>query len=106
MGATGVIVCVIRIGLPGCGLEMLGMCKIGRSRSAWYSIYYSLLRAIRIQCTDCMSTWVVEHPGFPTGLFDFRLGIVPTLGKERLVLFDDLALVVIDLPAADDDVRV
>ena len=74
--------------------------EIGRS-----AVDYKLFRAIGIKCADYLSARVVEHHGFPSELGIGGCDVIPALCEERFVLFDDPALVVVDLPAADDDVH-
>ena len=96
MGAAGIVVGIVGIGFPGCWRKSVGIAQIGRD-----TVQHPLLGAVRIQGADHLPAWVVDHHRLLTELGIAGGGVLPALAVKRLVFFDHLAFVVIDLPAAD-----
>src|SRR5262249_46668758 len=65
----------------------------------------ALLRSIGVERANHLAARIIEHGNFLSELGVARGDIVHANGKERLILFNDAALVVIDLPTADDYIR-
>src|SRR5438105_9150490 len=106
MRAPRVVISVVGVGCPR---RRSNLVRIGRViKPVWNARDHPLLRTIRIQRADYVAARVVEHCNLLALVKKrvSRIGIRPSLCEERLVLLDDPTLVVIDLPAADHNVRI
>jgi len=83
-----------------------GIRKVRCQDGARDTMHDVLLRAVGIDRADDLATRVVVHRG-PLGTYKIsftRYNIIPADREERLVLLNYPALVVIDLPATDDNI--
>ena len=102
MRAPGVVVGVVRVGLP--------WRRRYESESGWIvdigdAVDDERFRAVGANGPDELAARVIEHRRLLPELRVARRCVCPPRREERLVFLDDASLVVVGLPAADDDVR-
>src|SRR5262249_52841902 len=95
-----VIIGVVGVGLPQCWYKALRVAQV-----RWHTVNDPPFRAVRIHCTDEMTTRVIVYRHFLAKLPVRRTRIVPASGEERLVLLNHTALVVVGLPTTHHDMR-
>ena len=104
MRAAGVVVRVVRVGLPRRGFVDVGPFEIRRGDGAWNALHHELFRSIGHHRSNRMPSRIVEDRHLPPALIVGWLAVRPSLRTERLVPPDHASLVVVRLPTGDDDV--
>src|SRR5260370_10560714 len=97
MRPAGIVVCVVGVRFPSGGRECRRIRKIGRDTKD-----NELLRSVRRDCANELAARVVVHLNLDTmknARFERPIDRI-----EWLIFFYNATLVVVDLPAADDDV--
>ena len=90
VGAAGIVVGVVGVGLPGGRLEDVRGWSDRRGDRAGHAIDDALLRSVRIDRADDQPARVVNIVAFCAKLRAGRRRVVPAGGEERLVFLDNL----------------
>src|SRR5260370_21194988 len=106
MRSACVIIRIVGVRFPRSWFEHVGIGRIRSSDGAWHTINHPLLRAIGIHGANNVSARIVVKSGLSPDLPIGWYCIGPARGEKRFVLFDHVALVVIDLPSADNHKRI